>query len=132
MGGTKCFATASVEGKVPGSCAVRVRAGLPPNMACCAATHTRGDREAHGQAVGADAGDPAADRAQPAGGGESELLGELTITLDCDVLNAMAAPLRQHYRAYVALALAIKHLQAKNVIRRTVGGPGGGGFLRYL
>jgi ribonuclease PH len=49
---------------------------------------------------------------------DRKLLGELTITLDCDVLNADGGTRCASITgAYVALALAIRHLQAKNVIR---------------
>ena len=53
------------------------------------ATNTRdAARSRRGPAIGAHAGDPAADRAQPARGHRSRALGERTIKIDCDVLQA--------------------------------------------
>ena len=70
MGGTEVLCVASVEGRVPpflrgqGQGWVTAEYGMLPR-----ATHTRGDREAaRGQAVRPHAGDPAADRPQPARG----------------------------------------------------------------
>jgi ribonuclease PH len=46
------------------------------------------------------------------------VLGEMTITLDCDVLNADGGTRCAAITgAYVALALAIRHLQSKNVLK---------------
>jgi ribonuclease PH len=83
------------------------------------ATHTRGDREA---ARGKQSG--RTQEIQRLIGRslravvDRKLLGELTITLDCDVLNADGGTRCASITgAYVALALAIKHLQAKKLIR---------------
>ncbi len=119
MGGTEVLCTASVEGRVPpfmrgqGKGWVTAEYGMLPR-----ATHTRGDREA---ARGKQSGRTqeiqrligrslraVVDRAA---------LGEMTITLDCDVLNADGGTRCASITgAYVALALALQHLKRKNVL----------------
>ena len=119
MGGTEVLCTASVEGRVPpfmrgqGKGWVTAEYGMLPR-----ATHTRGDREA---ARGKQSGRTqeiqrligrslraVVDRAA---------LGEMTITLDCDVLNADGGTRCASITgAYVALALALHHLKRKNVL----------------
>jgi ribonuclease PH len=119
MGGTEVLCAASVEGKVPGFLRgsgqgwVTAEYGMLPR-----ATHTRGDREA---ARGKQSG-----RTQEIQRliGRSlravtnrAALGELTITLDCDVLNADGGTRCAAITgAYVALALAVRHLQTMKVI----------------
>ena len=83
------------------------------------ATHTRGDREA---ARGKQSG--RTQEIQRLIGRslravvDRKKLGELTITLDCDVLNADGGTRCASITgAYVALALAIRRLQEKNVIK---------------
>jgi len=85
------------------------------------ATHTRGDREA---ARGKQSGRTqeiqrligrslraVVDRA---------VLGEMTITLDCDVLNADGGTRCAAITgAWVALALALRHLQRMNLLKRS-------------
>ncbi|MCF3947000.1 ribonuclease PH [Acidiphilium sp. AL] len=120
MGGTEVLCAASVEGRVPGFLRnsgqgwVTAEYGMLPR-----ATHTRGDREA---ARGKQSGRTqeiqrligrslraVVDRAA---------LGEMTITLDCDVLNADGGTRCAAITgAYVALALAIKKLRAANVLK---------------
>lgn len=120
MGQTEVLCTASVEGRVPpflrgqGQGWVTAEYGMLPR-----ATHTRGDREA---ARGKQSGRTqeiqrligrslraVVDRAA---------LGEMTITLDCDVLNADGGTRCAAISgAFVALSLAIKHLRAKNVLK---------------
>ncbi len=120
MGGTEVLCTASNEGKVPGFMRgqgegwITAEYGMLPR-----ATHTRGDREA---ARGKQSG--RTQEIQRLIGRslravvDRKLLGELTITLDCDVLNADGGTRCASITgAYVALALAIRHLQAKNVIK---------------
>jgi len=119
MGGTEVLCTASVEGRVPpfmrgkGLGWVTAEYGMLPR-----ATHTRGDREA---ARGKQSGRTqeiqrligrslraVTDRAA---------MGEMTIALDCDVLNADGGTRCASITgAYVALALAFRHLVAKRVI----------------
>jgi ribonuclease PH len=120
MGGTEVLCAASVEGRVPsfmrnsGQGWVTAEYGMLPR-----ATHTRGDREA---ARGKQSGRTleiqrligrslraVVDRAA---------LGEMTITLDCDVLNADGGTRCAAITgSYVALALAIRHLKTSNVLK---------------
>jgi len=120
MGGTEVLCTASVEGNVPGFMRgqgegwVTAEYGMLPR-----ATHTRGDREA---ARGKQSG--RTQEIQRLIGRslravvDRKAMGELTITLDCDVLNADGGTRCASITgAYVALALALRELQAKNVIK---------------
>jgi ribonuclease PH len=120
MGGTEVLCAASVEGRVPGFLRnsgqgwVTAEYGMLPR-----ATHTRGDREA---ARGKQSGRTqeiqrligrslraVIDRA---------VLGEMTITLDCDVLNADGGTRCAAITgSYVALALAVRHLRQMNVLK---------------
>src|ERR1700730_17199926 len=120
MGGTEVLCTASVEGKVPGFMRgkgegwVTAEYGMLPR-----ATHSRGDREA---ARGKQSG--RTQEIQRLIGRslravvDRKAMGEMTITLDCDVLNAdggtrcAAIP-----GAWVALSLAFRHLVKMNVIK---------------
>ena len=120
MGGTEVLCTASVEGKVPGFMRgqgegwVTAEYGMLPR-----ATHTRGDREA---ARGKQSG--RTQEIQRLIGRslravvDRKALGEMTITLDCDVLNADGGTRCASITgAYVALALALRTLRAKNVLK---------------
>jgi ribonuclease PH len=120
MGGTEVLCAASVEGRVPpflrgsGQGWVTAEYGMLPR-----ATHTRGEREA---ARGKQSGRTqeiqrligrslraVVDRAA---------LGEMTVTLDCDVLNADGGTRCAAITgAWVALGLALRHLQAMNVLK---------------
>src|ERR1700710_2016603 len=122
MGGTEVLCVASVEGRVPpfmrgkGEGWVTAEYGMLPR-----ATHTRGDREA---ARGKQSGRTqeiqrligrslraVIDRAA---------LGEMTITIDCDVLNADGGTRCASITgAWVALNLAIAHLRRMNVLPRS-------------
>jgi ribonuclease PH len=120
MGGTEVLCAASVEGRVPGFLRnsgqgwVTAEYGMLPR-----ATHTRGEREA---ARGRQSG-----RTQEIQRliGRSlravvnrAALGEMTITLDCDVLNADGGTRCAAITGgYVALALALRHLQRMNVLK---------------
>jgi len=119
-GGTEVLCTASVEGKVPGFMRnsgegwVTAEYGMLPR-----ATHTRGDREA---ARGKQSG--RTQEIQRLIGRslravvDRKLMGEMTITLDCDVLNADGGTRCASITgAYVALALAIRALQSKNILK---------------
>jgi ribonuclease PH len=121
MGNTEVLCAASVEGRVPpfmrnsGQGWVTAEYGMLPR-----ATHTRGDREA---ARGKQSGRTqeiqrligrslraVVDRAA---------MGEMTITLDCDVLNADGGTRCAAITgAWVALSLACKHLLKMNVMKR--------------
>ena len=120
MGGTEVLCTASVEGKVPGFMRgqgegwVTAEYGMLPR-----ATHTRGDREA---ARGKQSG--RTQEIQRLIGRslravvDRKALGEMMITLDCDVLNADGGTRCASITgAYVALALALRTLRAKNVLK---------------
>jgi ribonuclease PH len=120
MGGTEVLCAASVEARVPpflrnsGQGWVTAEYGMLPR-----ATHTRGDREA---ARGKQSGRTheiqrligrslraVIDRAA---------LGEMTITLDCDVLNADGGTRCASITgAWVALSLACRHLVRMNVLK---------------
>ncbi len=120
MGLTEVLCTASVEGKVPpflrnsGQGWVTAEYGMLPR-----ATHTRGDREA---ARGKQSGRTqeiqrligrslraVVDRAA---------MGEMTITLDCDVLTADGGTRCASITgAWVALHLAFEHCRRMNILR---------------
>jgi ribonuclease PH len=120
VGDTEVLCAASVEGRVPpflrnsGHGWVTAEYGMLPR-----ATHTRGEREA---ARGKQSGRTqeiqrligrslraVVDRAQ---------MGEVTVTLDCDVLNADGGTRCAAITgAWVALALAFRHMLKMNVIK---------------
>ncbi|MGC1408056.1 MAG: ribonuclease PH [Acetobacteraceae bacterium] len=120
MGNTEVLCAASVEGRVPpfmrnsGQGWVTAEYGMLPR-----ATHTRGEREA---ARGKQSGRTqeiqrligrslraVVDRAQ---------MGEVTVTLDCDVLNADGGTRCAAITgAWVALSLAFRHMLRMNVIK---------------
>jgi ribonuclease PH len=120
MGRTEVLCTASVEGRVPsfmrgkGEGWVTAEYGMLPR-----ATHTRGDREA---ARGKQSGrtqeiQRLIGRALRAVV-DRKALGEMTITLDCDVLNADGGTRCASITgAFVALSLACRKLQAGNVLK---------------
>ena len=119
MGGTEVLCVASVEGRVPpflrgkGEGWITAEYGMLPR-----ATHTRGDREA---ARGKQSG--RTQEIQRLIGRslravvDRRALGEMTITLDCDVLNADGGTRCAAITgAWVALSLAINTLLANRVI----------------
>ena len=119
MGNTEVLCAASVEGRVPpflrnsGQGWVTAEYGMLPR-----ATHTRGDREA---ARGKQSGrtqeiQRLIGRSLRAVVDRSKL-GELTITLDCDVLNADGGTRCAAITgAWVALALALRKLRETRVV----------------
>lgn len=119
MGGTEVLCTASVEGRVPpflrgqGQGWVTAEYGMLPR-----ATHKRGDREA---ARGKQSGrtleiQRLIGRALRAVV-DRRAMGEMTVTLDCDVLNADGGTRCAAITgAYVALSLAFRHLVAQRVL----------------
>ena len=122
MGGTEVLCAASVEGRVPpflrgkGEGWVTAEYGMLPR-----ATHTRGDREA---ARGKQSG--RTQEIQRLIGRslravvDRKALGEMTITLDCDVLNADGGTRCAAITgAWVALSLALRTLEANRVIARS-------------
>src|ERR1700674_1045632 len=122
VGNTEVLCAASVEGRVPpflrnsGQGWVTAEYGMLPR-----ATHTRGDREA---ARGKQSGRTqeiqrligrslraVVDRAA---------LGEMTITLDCDVLNTDGGTRCAAITgAWVALSLTVRHLIRMNVLKNS-------------
>jgi len=120
MGRTEVLCAASVETRVPGFLRgtgkgwVTAEYGMLPR-----ATHTRGDREA---ARGKQSG-----RTQEIQRliGRSlravvdlEAMGEMSVTVDCDVLNADGGTRCASITgAWVALALAFRHLVRMNVLK---------------
>ncbi len=122
MGGTEVLCAASVEGRVPpflrgkGEGWVTAEYGMLPR-----ATHTRGDREA---ARGKQSG--RTQEIQRLIGRslravvDRKALGEMTVTLDCDVLNADGGTRCAAITgAWVALNLALRSLEAARVIARS-------------
>jgi ribonuclease PH len=120
VGGTEVLCTASVEGKVPsfmrnkGEGWITAEYGMLPR-----ATHTRGEREA---ARGKQSG--RTQEIQRLIGRslravvDRKAMGEMTITLDCDVLNADGGTRCASITgAFVALSLAFKTLRSKNVLK---------------
>ncbi|MGH7043564.1 MAG: ribonuclease PH [Acetobacteraceae bacterium] len=121
MGHTEVLCAASVEGRVPpflrgsGQGWVTAEYGMLPR-----ATHTRGDREA---ARGKQSG--RTQEIQRLIGRslravvDRKAMGEMSITLDCDVLNADGGTRCAAITgAWVALALAFRHLRRMNVLAR--------------
>ena len=119
MGGTEVLCAASVEGRVPpflrgkGEGWVTAEYGMLPR-----ATHTRGDREA---ARGKQSG--RTQEIQRLIGRslravvDRKKLGEMTVTLDCDVLNADGGTRCAAITgAWVALSLALNKLVESRVI----------------
>ncbi len=120
MGGTEVLCVASVEGRVPpflrgqGLGWVTAEYGMLPR-----ATHTRGDREA---ARGKQSG--RTQEIQRLIGRslravvDRKALGEVTVTLDCDVLNADGGTRCASITgAWVALSLALRHMVGMNVLK---------------
>ncbi len=119
MGGTEVLCAASVEGRVPpflrgkGEGWITAEYGMLPR-----ATHTRGDREA---ARGKQSG--RTQEIQRLIGRslravvDRKKLGEMTVTLDCDVLNADGGTRCASITgAWVALSLALNKLVQNRVI----------------
>ncbi len=122
MGGTEVLCTASVEGRVPGFLRgqglgwVTAEYGMLPR-----ATHTRGDREA---ARGKQSG--RTQEIQRLIGRslravvDRSAMGECTVTLDCDVLNADGGTRCASITgAWVALSLAFRKMEASRVLARS-------------
>ncbi len=120
MGNTEVLCAASVEPKVPpfmrnsGLGWVTAEYGMLPR-----ATHTRGDREA---ARGKQSG--RTQEIQRLIGRslravvDRQAMGEMSVTLDCDVLNADGGTRCASITgAYVALALAFRKLVKQNVLK---------------
>lgn len=120
MGGTEVLCTASVEGRVPpfmrgqGEGWITAEYGMLPR-----ATHTRGDREAaRGKQSGRTLEIQRLIGRSMRAIVDRKAMGEITITLDCDVLNANGGTRCAAITgSYVALVLAFRKLRANNVIK---------------
>src|ERR1700728_1000117 len=118
MGRTEVLCAASVETRVPpflrnsGQGWITAEYGMLPR-----ATHTRGDREAtRGRQSGRTQEIQRLIGRALRAVVDRVAMGEMTITLDCDVLNADGGTRCAAITgAHVALALSIRKLQAKNV-----------------
>lgn len=120
MGNTEVLCAASVEGRVPpfmrgqGEGWITAEYGMLPR-----ATHTRGDREA---ARGKQSG-RTLEIQRLVGRSlraivDRKAMGEITITLDCDVLNADGGTRCAAITgAYVALVLAFRKLRSNNILK---------------
>ena len=119
MGNTEVLCTASVEGKVPpfmrgkGEGWVTAEYGMLPR-----ATHTRGDREAaRGKQSGRTQEIQRLIGRSLRAVTDRTAMGELTITLDCDVLTADGGTRCASITgAWVALHLAFQHCVKMNVM----------------
>jgi ribonuclease PH len=119
MGGTEVLCTASVESRVPpflrgkGSGWVTAEYGMLPR-----ATHTRGDREAaRGKQSGRTQEIQRLIGRSLRAVTDLKAMGEMSITLDCDVLNADGGTRCASITgAWVALNLAFHHLIKMNVL----------------
>ena len=122
MGGTEVLCTASVEGRVPGFMRgqglgwVTAEYGMLPR-----ATHTRGEREA---ARGKQSG--RTQEIQRLIGRslravvDRKAMGEMTVALDCDVLNADGGTRCASITgAWVAMSLAFRKLVAGRVLSKS-------------
>ena len=119
FGDTKVICTASVEDRVPGFLKGKGQGWLTAEYGMLPrATHTRGDREA---ARGKQSG--RTQEIQRLIGRslravvDRKAMGEMSITLDCDVLNADGGTRCAAITgSWVALAVAFRHLVKMNVI----------------
>ena len=120
MGGTEVLCAASVEARVPpflrnsGKGWVTAEYGMLPR-----ATHTRGDREAaRGKQSGRTQEIQRLIGRSLRAVTDMAAMGEMSITLDCDVLNADGGTRCAAITgAYVALTLALRHCVAMNVLK---------------
>ena len=120
MGGTEVLCSASVEGRVPpfmrgqGEGWITAEYGMLPR-----ATHTRGEREAaRGKQSGRTLEIQRLIGRSMRAIVDRKAMGEITLTLDCDVLNANGGTRCAAITgSYVALVLAFRKLRANNVIK---------------
>ena len=121
MGVTEVLCTASVEGRMPGFMRgkgqgwVTAEYGMLPR-----ATHTRGEREAaRGKQSGRTQEIQRLIGRSMRAVTDRAAMGEMTITLDCDVLTADGGTRCAAITgAWVALHLAFQHLRRNNIIAR--------------
>ena len=119
-GKTKVICTASVEDRVP-PFRRNTRKGLGDRRIRHAAArddHSHAARGVGGQGRRPHAGDPAADRPIAARRDGLEELGERTITLDCDVIQADGGTRTASITgAFVALVLALQKMRERDQLR---------------
>jgi len=121
FGVTEVLCTASIEGKVPpflrnsGQGWVTAEYGMLPR-----ATHTRGDREAaRGKQSGRTQEIQRLIGRSLRAVTDLKAMGEMTITLDCDVLTADGGTRTASITgAWVALHLAFEHAMGKNILKK--------------
>jgi ribonuclease PH len=121
FGVTEVLCTASVEGKVPpflrnsGQGWVTAEYGMLPR-----ATHTRGDREAaRGRQSGRTQEIQRLIGRSLRAVTDLKAMGEMTVTLDCDVLTADGGTRTASITgAWVALHLAFEHCIGKNILKK--------------
>ncbi|WP_237214994.1 ribonuclease PH [Falsiroseomonas oryziterrae] len=121
FGVTEVLCTASIEGKVPpflrnsGQGWVTAEYGMLPR-----ATHTRGDREAaRGKQSGRTQEIQRLIGRSLRAVTDLKAMGEMTVTLDCDVLTADGGTRTASITgAWVALHLAFEHAMAKNILKK--------------
>jgi ribonuclease PH len=121
FGITEVLCTASVEGRVPpflrgsGQGWVTAEYGMLPR-----ATHTRGDREAaRGKQSGRTQEIQRLIGRSLRAVTDLKAMGEMTITLDCDVLTADGGTRCASITgAWVALHLALEHCIGKNILKK--------------
>ena len=121
FGTTEVLCTASVEGKVPpflrnsGQGWVTAEYGMLPR-----ATHTRGDREAaRGKQSGRTQEIQRLIGRSLRAVTDLKAMGEMTVTLDCDVLTADGGTRTASITgAWVALHLAFRHCVEKNILKK--------------
>ena len=122
VGETEVLCAASVDGRVPpflrgkGEGWVTAEYGMLPR-----ATHRRGEREAaRGKQSGRTQEIQRLIGRSLRAAVDRKVLGEMTVTLDCDVLNADGGTRCAAITgAWVALALALRKLEANRVIARS-------------
>jgi ribonuclease PH len=120
FGVTEVLCTASIEGKVPpflrgqGQGWVTAEYGMLPR-----ATHTRGDREAaRGKQSGRTQEIQRLIGRSLRAVTDLKAMGEMTVTLDCDVLTADGGTRTASITgAWVALHLAFQHAIGKNILK---------------
>jgi ribonuclease PH len=121
FGNTEVLCTASVEGRVPpflrnsGQGWVTAEYGMLPR-----ATHTRGDREAaRGKQSGRTQEIQRLIGRSLRAVTDLKAMGEMTVTLDCDVLTADGGTRTASITgAWVALHLAFEHAIGKNILKK--------------
>ncbi len=121
FGNTEVLCTASVESRVPpflrgkGEGWVTGEYGMLPR-----ATHTRGDREAaRGKQSGRTQEIQRLIGRSLRAVTDLKAMGEMTVTLDCDVLTADGGTRTAAITgAWVALHLAFEHVMAKNILKK--------------